>query len=226
MKKIFHVLTIVACTLFTSCDKEESVDVNQDRIYVFYDVTYNKGEDLTKVKAVFRFGNENGTLLKLTNPSTIKFNNDVLDYNESFSFYYKEYKGLVNSGTFIWKDVKGKEFRNSYLSLESVEFPTSFASLKQSENYNLAWIGSPIGEKQSITVSLKTDNLKLTFDSQSNKGATDIAIKKDDASKLGIGKATATIKREAELLLSEKTGAGGKMFLYYIGKTKSIDINK
>jgi hypothetical protein len=225
MKKLIFVWIITACVSLVSCSKEESIDVNQDRIYVFYDITYTKGEDLTKVKAVFRFGNKNGTLLKLTKPSTIKFNDDILDYNETFSFYYKDYKGLLNSGTFTWKDVNGKEFKNSYSSLECVEFPASFVSLKQSENYSLSWTGSPIAEKQSITVSFKSDN-SIVFASQSAKGATDITIKKDDASKLNIGKATATIKRETEMSLNERTGAGGKIALYYVGETKSIDIKK
>ena len=90
--------------------------------------------------ATFRFSNPTGTLLELSNPSSVKFNNDLLLYEPVFSFYKKEYAGHITTGNFTFSDTKGKVFVNAISNVEPIAFPTTFTSINKANSYTLVWV--------------------------------------------------------------------------------------
>src|SRR5262245_21459177 len=92
--KPIALLTILSTFMsLSSCKKEDSDDVNQDKIYAEYELFYDKNTDKTYASAVFKFSNALGTNLQLTSPSEVKFNSDVIPWDPVFSYYRKEYAG-------------------------------------------------------------------------------------------------------------------------------------
>ena len=103
IKLVFTTVALIFLAIFVqSCTKENASDVNQDKIYQYYEVFYNKNTDKTWVVARFNFGGPTGTILELDSGATVKFNNEVLPYNGLFAGHYKEFAGRVTTGSFVW----------------------------------------------------------------------------------------------------------------------------
>jgi len=81
MKRLFY-LMFGAGLLMTSCAKEDSSFVNQNKVYCDYELFYNQNEDKTHAVARFRFGGATGTLLELTDSTgaSVSFNGETLPY--------------------------------------------------------------------------------------------------------------------------------------------------
>jgi hypothetical protein len=96
-------LTAIATILLTmtfsaGCMREDSSDVNQDKIYAEYELFYNANEDITYARAVFRFSNALGIKLKLATGSEVRFNGDILTFKPALAYYEKSYAGKVMQG--------------------------------------------------------------------------------------------------------------------------------
>lgn len=125
---LFPIFSFGIILLFTwilqSCTKENSSDVNQDKIYAEYELAYDENLDKTYASCVFKFSNAFGTNLQLSAPSEIKFGNDVLTFDPLLSYYRKEYAGLVTSGTFTFTDTAGVSYQNTVTLPSSISNPT------------------------------------------------------------------------------------------------------
>ena len=93
-------LLLAFVLILSACAREESVNVNQDSIFVEYRLVYDGNQDKTFARATFRFGGATGTLLELSDPATITFDGEVLTWNPLLAYYEKEYAGVVNGGLF------------------------------------------------------------------------------------------------------------------------------
>ena len=51
-----YIRTALITLLFTSCVRESSDSVDQDKIWTKYEIIYDKNEDQTTVRVEFRFG--------------------------------------------------------------------------------------------------------------------------------------------------------------------------
>jgi len=69
MKKLVIILVGVFC--LTGCLSEESINVEQDRIWTYYELLYDANQDITYAIAQFKFGNGLGTFLKLSELSQV-----------------------------------------------------------------------------------------------------------------------------------------------------------
>ncbi|HBH48606.1 MAG TPA: hypothetical protein DDX98_08195, partial [Bacteroidales bacterium] len=92
MKPLFIPFLILAL-LFVSCEREDSADVNQDRIYTIYSLVYEADQDITYARAWFQFGSAVGTLLELSEPSNVSFNDQRLSFQNAFAYYEKSLPG-------------------------------------------------------------------------------------------------------------------------------------
>lgn len=62
MKKLMYGMIGALLLLVASSAKEDSSDVNQNKIYCDYELFYNQNDDKTQAVARFRFGGPTGTL--------------------------------------------------------------------------------------------------------------------------------------------------------------------
>ncbi|MDF3026603.1 MAG: hypothetical protein K0S23_910 [Fluviicola sp.] len=211
--------------LLVSCEKENSEDVNQDKIYTDYELFYDKNEDKTVVVARFKFGGPTGTNLELTNGATVTFNGDAMTYNGFYVGHVKEYAGKISSGTFNYKDVDGTEFINATPTLDSVAFQPSFDTIVKSQANTFTWLGSPLAANQSVGIFIGSwvwGQDALFY--QNQLGATNIIMGVNGLSSLSLGTSTVYMDRTNETNVSQGTSEGGKIRSKYRALNKVIQV--
>ncbi len=212
MKKtaiILGLASAIAMFIVTSCARENSEDVNQDRIYCEYELFYNANEDKTYARAIFKFGNALGTLLELTDPSVVKFNGNELTFKTALAYYEKDYAGFIQSGTFEWTDADGNTFTNS-ISLTQIGFPTGMDTISRNAAYELFWVGDSLSANHSVIVTANGENEgDAQIFTQTNLNSKSIIFPLNQLQQIGQGTGTLWMDRYYKPELTQKTSAGG-----------------
>lgn len=208
--------------LNSRCAKENSSDVNQDRIYASYELFYNANEDKTYARASFRFGNPTGTLLELTAPSEVRFNNDLLSFKPALAYYEKEYAGLINTGSFTWTDTDGNSFTNS-INMHAIDYPALLDTINRNAAFEMFWQGDSL---QANEVVYLTINGVLEGDAQiftqSNVNSKSIILAMNKLQLLGEGNGHLWLDRTYSPALQQKTSAGGAITSKYRPINKQV----
>lgn len=208
-------LLLFGIFMLASCAKENSNDVNQDRIYAEYELYYDKNADKTYASAIFRFGNATGTQLELTAPSEVKFNNDVIPFDPVFSYYRKEYAGLITTGTFTFTDTEGNSYTNTINPYKTIAFP-AIDTIHSNNSYTVTWVGDSLlaNERVDLWIDGTMQNNSELF-IQYTQGAKDVVLSASRLQNLGIGNATCVMDRIWETTATGVTSAGGKVRAKY-----------
>jgi hypothetical protein len=224
----FNVFRMLLCvfgiTSFVSCAKENSDDVNQDRIYAEYELYYDKNTDKTYASAIFRFGSATGTQLELTAPSDVKFNNDVIPFDPVFSYYLKEYSGRITSGTFTFTDTDGLIFTNPVSSMRTIAFP-AMDTIHSSNSYTLTWVGDSVvaNERAELWMDGPLQNNAELF-IQYTLNTNNFVLGANRLQALGVGTTACTLERIWETTATGVTGAGGKVRFKYRALNASVQV--
>jgi hypothetical protein len=148
-----------------ACDSNEignSKDVNQDKIYMDYNISYLEGEDKVNLNFQYRFAGATGTTLVLNNPSQVKLDGEILkvDSSEERGAYYelsKNYKAFLGKHSIQFTDTNGKQFTDSF------EFaPFTLVNLPATADRN-----------KELIVSYNTNSLNAGDDIEINSVDTD-----------------------------------------------------
>jgi len=225
--KNFLMAMATCAVLLTACESEESASVNQDKIYTTYELLYDQNTDKTYARAQFRFGNALGTILQLSAPAEVKFNNDVLDYKPILAYYEKEYAGKITSGTFTYEGTDGVAYSNSASGLPSIDFPANFAAVTRNQANEFNWTGNALGTGEEVFLFIRnttTTNLQ-TFHTNA-VGATKMVLSAEKLNNLAPGVAAeADLYRDRIDSLSQKTAAGGYLKMNYRAKKKALTVH-
>lgn len=229
MKSVKHVICGVALfamtSLFQSCANEDSSGVNQDRIYAEYELYYDKNTDKTYASAIFRFGHASGTQLELTAPSEVTFNGDVIPFDGTFSYYRKEYAGLVTSGTFVFTDTDGHTFTNTVGSTRTIAFPAGLDTIHNSGSFTLAWVGDSVVANERVDVWMDGPlQNNAEFFTQYLVNTNSIVLAANQLQQLGTGSTTCTMERIWEENAVGVTGAGGKVRVKYKALNQTVQV--
>ncbi len=212
MKKTTCILSVLLFLIFmaTSCIREDSSDVNQDKIFTAYELYYDGNEDKTYAKAIFKFSNAMGTHLELTSPSQVTFNDDVLSFKSGVAYYEKEYAGKISSGTFEWTDVDGLSYSNT-IALNSVDFPTSLDTISTQAAEEVFWVGDSLWSNEHVSLTIRDQpagTVSRSF-SQDNTHSNSIILSLNKLQELEQGENIMIMDRYYRPGLTEKTSAGG-----------------
>ncbi|MBN8677004.1 MAG: hypothetical protein J0M29_02195 [Chitinophagales bacterium] len=222
MRYFLFSLTLSIVLLATSCQRESSADVNQDRIFTHYELFYNANEDITYARAWFRFGSITGTLLELADPSVVSFEGDKLSFNKVLAFYEKQYAGFKSSGTFKWEDTDGKVFENTVV-INEIAFGAIPDSIARNAAFTIPWTGAALGDNEAAGVWINGEN---EGDAQAaitiENGATALIVPADKMAKVGAGPGKIYLERRSAPALLEVTGAGGYGAGVYRPKFKDV----
>lgn len=222
MRYTLFIFAWVFMILVSSCQRESSADVNQDRIFTHYELFYNANEDITYARAWFRFGSITGTQLELAAPSEVTFNGDKLAFNGLLAFYEKTYAGLVSTGTFIWEDTEGKVFENK-VTINSIDFGTMPDSVARNAAFTIPWTGAALGQDEVVGVWINGEN---EGDAQAavtiETGATSLIVPANKMAKVGAGPGKIYLERRYAPALPETTGAGGYGAGIYRAQTRNV----
>ena len=225
-KTLLSALVAVIClSLFTACERESSLDVNQDKIYMDYELFYNSNTDKTWVVARFRFGGPTGTLLELEDPAFVVFDQDTLAYNVLVGGHFKEYAGQLTTGDFSYTDAEGITYNNTVPAYEAIQFPSDFDTLSRSEAYSLAWEGTALSADQRVGLFIGSwtwgdDALSI----QTADGATDVVLGTEQLDNLPLGPSTCFMDRSKDVAVSEGTSEGGRIRGKYRAMNQQITV--
>lgn len=205
-------LVLSVLLLFASCAKEESSDVNQNKIYSEYELFYDKANDKTYASAIFKFSNSAGTQLKLTKPSEIRFNGDTIPYDPLFSYYRKEYAGKIDAGTFMFKDSDGKTYSNPANLAKVITNPV-IDTLRRTGAYTYTWIGDALANNELIGLTIGNNANAFNFQVflQNAVGSSNIVLPLTQLNQLPIGLSYCQLDRQIEVVTGSFTSAGGKV---------------
>lgn len=227
MKKSINLslLSIFSILTFLSCKKENSEDVNQDKIYAEYELFYDKNQDKTYASAIFKFSNALGTQLQLTSPSEVKFNTDVIPYDPVFAYYRKEYAGLVTTGTFTFKDVNGLVHTNSVNLSKIITNPT-IDTIRRTGAYNYAWVGDSVitNETVGLVIGNNVNTLNFQVFVQNTINSKNLVLSLSQLNQLPVGMSYTQLDRTTETTAPDVTSAGGKIRGKYRALNKNLYI--
>jgi len=216
MSKLIRVVfAVVVMALMASCQTEESADVNQDRIWTWYELVYNAETDKSFARAQFKFGNALGTLLELSEPSQVTFDGGALSFKKVPAWYEADFAGNKQSGTFTWHDTEGTSYTNS-ISIPDIDFPAGFTSMDKGSAYTLEWEGDALGPNEYVGVFFNGNfEQDASISWVDDNGANAIIIPKNKIDQLADGKVDVWLERGVKPGLTEKTSAGGEIWGKY-----------
>ena len=217
MKNI-HTIGIIlfGFLLFTSCKREDSVNIDQDRIYANYQITYDSEKNEATMIAGFRLDNSSGTKIELTYPSRVDFNDEGLAWRNGSGHYELKQTGSNHTGAFTYTDIDGVTYVNNPSNLTFIELPFGITNISRSGNFFLPWSGQAIqpGETVTVTISGGAQQSSKTWTINS-VGSSHIILDQNKLMGLTVGNAEIQIQREFSDILQESTLSGGRITSKY-----------
>ncbi len=225
MKTTSILLLSIFVLAFFSCQRESSEDVNQDKIYTEFSLVYDANTGITYARALFKFSNITGTHLELEAPAEVRFDNDLLTFNQTLAYYEKQYTGIKTGGTFTYKDLDGHTFTNTISGIKSINFPSNFDTLHKNAAYEVIWQGDSLitGEGVTLTINgINEGDAQIFYTNSVN--AHSITLPLNKLQLLGVGTGTAFLQRDITHNLLQATSAGGYIKGIYKPLNKSLII--
>ncbi len=206
------ILAFAAVTaLLTSmaCNRDDSANVNQARIFTEYELFYNGNDDKTYARATFRFNNAFGTKLELSEPSNVAFNGDELTFNNLLAYYEREYAGFVTSGQFSWTDTEGNTYNNT-IEVHPIDYAAGLDTIDRANSFELFFTGDPLSADEAVTVTINGENEgDARVFTTNDLGSQSIILARDRLQEIGMGPGTIWLDRSFQPDLSEETEVGG-----------------
>ena len=225
--------TALAVTVlaFAGCQMaEQSVNVNQSRIWTDYELHYDANTDLTTAKASFRFGSALGTPLDLTAPSEVRFNGELLarqvQFGTGFVSYERTFSGQVTSGTFRFEDTEGEVYSNS-VTLRTVAFPSTVGPIDNDGSYAFDWVGSSLASGEEVDVTLwrlAPGTVSLAVFPQRQDGARGVVMDAVQLRNVAPGDVALKMERRWSGTPGRAPDAGGKITVKWTTAEKVVTI--
>ncbi|MEA3447791.1 MAG: hypothetical protein U9Q98_04975 [Bacteroidota bacterium] len=205
----------ISMVYLSSCNREDSVDVNQDRIYTLYELNYDANAEQTIAKATFRMGGAYDSKIKLSEGSSVTFNDSELSFNGIYAYYTAEFSEWIDLGTFVFEDLDGNEYTNS-VDMLYVEFPDEMDTIVQGETYQFYWDGDAltVNEEIILTVDGPLDKDTKSF-YVSEEGAEYIELSSTETATLSKGASILALERKYETESVDAPSVGGKIISEY-----------
>ena len=217
--------------LFAGCQlAEQSVNVNQSRIFTEYELRYDANTDLTTAKASFKFGGSLGTSLDLTSPSEVRFNGELLarqvQLGTGIVSYERTFSGPVTSGTFRFVDTEGEAYSNT-VTLRPVAFPSSVGPIDNDGSYAFEWVGSTLASGEQVDVTLwrlASGSSSLALFPQMQDGAHGVVMDAVQLRNVEPGDVSLRMKRHWSGTPGRTPDAGGKLTLEWTAQDKAVTV--
>ena len=218
-------LTLAACQI-----AEQSVNVNQSRIWTDYELHYDANTDLTTAKASFRFGSSLGTPLDLTSPSEVRFDGELLarqvQVGTGWVTYERTFAGQVTSGTFRFEDTEGEAYSNT-VTLRPVAFPASVGPIDNDGSYAFDWVGSSLASGEQVDVTLwrlGSGSASLAFFPQTQDGARGVVMDATQLRNVTPGDVSLRMERRWSGAPGRAPDAGGRLTVKWTAGEKLVTI--
>lgn len=156
-------------SLCGACARDNSSNVNQQRVYTHYSLNYDMSSSKVEGVSRFNFGGSTGTYLQLDGNSNVTFNGEKMDMvNGAFNdvYYTKTVSASAPAGTrefvMVYTDNNGKTFENKFL-IVNLTLTSSPATAVISNGYEIAWSSPSVNEESEIQVTFtKNENTSIS----------------------------------------------------------------
>ena len=219
----------LAITGLFACNSNEigeSKDVNQDKIYMDYNISYTEGDDQVALNFQYRFAGPAGTTLVLNSPSQVKLDGELLkvDSSKYGGAYYvadKNYKAFLGKHSIQFTDISRKQFENSF------EFaPFTLVNLPQTadRNRDLVIYYNINGLNANDDIEINSIDTDSSFHYHQPGSSTSVAIPAADLKRQQKNELSFEAVIYRQLPLEHTTGEGGKLMLTYRLKPVKIKL--
>ena len=218
-------IALIGVLFFTSCEREESINIDQNRIYSQYTHTYNANSNQSQMTATFRLDNSGGKKLELTYPSRVDFNGEGMAWRNAMGYYDLKISGNSQNGVFNYHDLDGETFSNNADLVSETELPFGLTTISMSGNFFLPWVGAALKQGEVVRVTIKGGNQSASRSwTVTMPGSTHFILDSNKLSQLTPGTAEIQIEREMEKSLVSSNLAGGRISSKYLSRKIQITI--
>jgi hypothetical protein len=204
----------------------ESKDVNQDKIYMDYRISYTEGDDQVTLNFQYRFAGAAGTTLVLNNPSQVKLDGEILKadsskYGGAFYTSNKNYSSFLGKHNISFTDINGKNFENSFefTAFTLVNLP---ATADRNKDLLVSYNINGLNKNDDIEInSVDTDS---SFHYHQSGSASSVTIPAPDLKRQKKNEVSFETTIYRDLLLKQTTSEGGQLMLTYRIKPVKIKL--
>jgi len=220
-------IAVLSILFFTACKKEASINIDQNRIYSDYEVTYDQMSNQTTSRAVFRVDSKSGKKIELTYPARVGFNGENLDWRNLGGSYDSERSGNHLNGSFTYIDIDENSFQNAGSVTNPIDLPFGMNNISKNGNFFLPWTGEAIQPGETVTVVIDggSQSGSKTFTATA-VGSSYISLEQYRLNQLVTGTARIQIQREKTEALQQSNLSGGRITSTYKGRRITINITE
>lgn len=220
-------IALLSVLFFTACKKEASINVDQNRIYSDYEVTYDQMSNQTVAQAVFRVDHNSGKKIELTYPSRVGFNDETMGWRNLGGMYSSTLPGNHLNGRFTYFDAEQNSFQNAGAEVNPIDLPFGMNNISKNGNFFLPWTGAVLqsGETVEVIISGGDQSGSRTFTATAI-GSSYITLDQFKLNNLVAGTAKIQIIRERTVGLQQSNLSGGRITSRYKGRKITVNITE
>lgn len=214
---------LVSGFIFSSCLGDIKNDIDPDNVQAYYIMEYNYETDTTTVSTYFLYYD---SYYQLDSDEEITFNGSGLtEYSsQGVTSYYKEFAGMIDTGTFEFSNFDGDTFTNTVEQTNDIS-PKFPLDITVTNGGTVKWIGDPLKEGQTITLFIRSiENGSVFREELTTKGATQFSFGKAKLPDYINGDVEVAMFRTQSYELDEQTTAGGVISAIYVSGLYTVNI--
>ena len=227
-KPILAGILLLITGLF-ACDSNEigeSKDVNQDKIYMDYNISYAEGDEQVALNLQYRFAGAAGTTLVLNNPSHVKLDGALLkvdssEYGGAFYKVNRNYNSFLGKHNIHFTDVNGKQFDNSF---EFAPFTLVNLPASADRNKDLLVSYNINGLNKADDIEINSVDTDSSFHYHQSGGNTSATIPASDLKRQKNKEVSFETTIYRKIHLTQTTSEGGSLKLTYQLKPVKIKL--
>lgn len=220
-------VALLSILFFTACKKEASINIDQNRIYSDYEVTYDQMSNQTVTQVIFRVDHNSGKKIELTYPARVGFNDENLAWKNLGGSYHAKRSGNHLNGSFTYIDIDENSFENNGAVINPIDIPFGMNNISKNGNFFLPWTGASLqsGETVKVVISGGSQSGSKTFTATAI-GSSYISLEQYKLNDLVAGTAKIQIFREKTAGLQQSNLSGGRITSTYKGRRITINITE
>lgn len=210
---------------FTSCQREESINIDQNRIYTEYSYSYDAEQGQSVMTATFKLDNNGGKRIQLSYPARVSFDGESMSYRSALGDYQLNRSGSLVNGTFSYTDLEDNVYQNDISAIKAIGLPFGLNTISRNGNFFLPWDGESLqpGEIITVTIDPQGEGSTKSF-TTSSAGATHIILDENRLKQIEPGFAKIRITRERTSSITSAPLSGGRLELKYKSREVNIEI--
>ena len=211
-------ILLLALLVSVACSAEASDDVDQDRIWARYTLSYNENTNNTTASARFRVGGPTGSAVQITGPAYIHFNNESLPFDSVFNIHSRTLSGYVGSGTFEYGDHDNNTFVNNATISNEIDHPAGLTSISRDSDFEYEWQGPPLVANEEVVVTMtdtESPSNEVEVFSTSSTGATFVMMPQSVLEEITNDNVRLVVRRWHNVEATQTTPEGGRLVTMY-----------